>query len=180
MKIKLLSLLSLFLILSSCSEDETSPLDFLEDAEQGALIVAVETQNNSITASTATGSLEALLEYTDSEQGELLDKMNIYTTFTDQSADGDSSNAITTEVLLQTVEETEFEIGENNFPVFQMNISAQEFLTATNNTSTSVGSGDIFTTRLELVLTDGRTFSFLESDQFGAAVATFIFETTVN
>lgn len=180
MKIKLVSLLSIVSLLSACTEDESSPLDILDDAALGATIVAVQTQNNSITGTTAEGSLEVLLEYADSEQGTLLDKMNIYTTFSDQSADGDSSSAISSEVLIRSVEETAFENGENNFPVYQMNITAQEFLTATNNTTQSVASGDMFATRLELVLTDGRTFSFAESDQFGAGVATFIFSTPVN
>lgn len=180
MKTQLLSLLSLYIIIASCSSDESSPLDILEDAQLGAVIVAVETQNNSINGDTASGSLEVLLEYTDGEQGALLDKMNIYTTFFDESADGDSSGAITDEVLLRTVEETDFEIGINDLPTYQMNILAQEFLAATNTTNESIASGDEFSTRLELVLTDGRTFSFAESDQFGVGVATFIFETPVN
>lgn len=180
MKTKLLSLLSLCIIIASCSDDESSPLDILEDAQQGALIVAVETQNNSIASDTASGSLEVLLEYSDAQQGALLDKMNIYATFFDQSADGDSTAAVTEEVLLRTVEKTLFEEGSNDLPTYQMNIAAQEFLTVTNNTSESIASGDTFATRLELVLTDGRTFSFNESDQFGVGVATFIFSTPVN
>jgi hypothetical protein len=180
MKTQLLSLLSLCIIIASCSSDESSPLDILEEAQTGAVVVAVETQNNSITGDTASGSLEVLLEYTDGEQGALLDKMNVYATFFDQSADGDSSAAITDEVLLRTVEETSFEIGINDLPTYQMTITAQEFLAATNNTNESIAIGDEFFTRLELVLTDGRTFSFAESDQFGVGVATFIFETPVN
>lgn len=180
MKIKILPIAGLLLASISCSTDESSPLDVLEDAEQGALIVAIETQNNTISADTTEGSLEVLLEYSDENQGQLLDKMNIYTTFFDQSAEGDSSNAITEEVLLSAIEETEFQDGTNNLPTYQMTITAQEFLTATNTTNESIASGDMFATRLELVLTDGRTFSFAESDQLGVGVATFIFSTPVN
>lgn len=180
MKTKLLSLLSLCIIITACSSDESSPLDILDEAQEGAVIVALETQNNSISGDTASGSLEVLLEYTDGEQGALLDKMNIYATFFDESADGDSSAAITDEVLLRTVEATEFEIGINDLPTYQLNILAQEFLEFTNTTNESIASGDTFSTRLELVLTDGRTFSFAESDQFGVGVATFMFVTPVD
>ncbi len=180
MKTKLLSLLSLCIIITACSSDESSPLDILDQADQGALIVALETQNNAISGETLDGSLEVLLEYSDSEQGQLLDKMNIYTTFRDNSDDGDSAEAILEEVLLKSVDNTEFENGANNLPTYQMNITSQEFMSITNNTNESIGNGDEFFTRLELVLTDGRTFSFAESDDFGPQVATFIFLTEVN
>lgn len=181
MKNKLPAIISLFLLLCiSCDSDDRSPSDFLAESDRGALIRSLDTQNNSISAETLDGSLEAFLEYTDNEQGQLLDRLDIYTTFSDQSADGDSSMAITQEVLIQSIEETAFEIGVNDFPTYQMTITAQEFLAATNTTMESIATGDTFTTRLELVLTDGRTFSFLESDQFGPGLATFLFSTPVN
>ena len=179
MNSKILTLIALFMIFTSCSDDETSPVDLLSQAERGALINAVEFQNNGILGGTLEGSLEVLLEYTDDEQGNLLDEMNVYTQFIDQSEDDDNTDVITTEVLLRTVDSETFLTGINNLPTHQLNITAEEFLNITNNTIETIEVGDSFTTRLELVLTDGRIFSFFESDQFDAAVATFLISTDV-
>ena len=100
------------------------------------------------------------IEYRDGDQGALLDNLKVYVTYSDNSdSAGDSSNAIFQEVLLKTVESSAFSTNTTDFPTYNLQVSTQEFLNASNNTLEGIAVNDNFFTRFEVTLTDGRVFS---------------------
>jgi len=157
---KILLLISLTLLTFSCKEDDKLS-NINADADFGAVIEILTTQTNGLSSANLDGALRATMEYRDAEEGTLLDNMKVYITFKDFTSDaGDSSGALVDqEVLLRTIDVANFSNGTNNFPVTALNITSEDFLNNTNNTLSSIATGDEFSTRLELTLTDGRIFS---------------------
>lgn len=156
-----LSFVSLMLLtIIGCSEDDEG-INPATDVTNGAVIERVATNSNTIFSGNLDGSLDALLEYRDAEDGTLLDELQVFVTFFDNSEGiGDSSNAtVNSEVLLTTVDANAFMNGDNDFPTYNLVITSQDFLTATNNTINGIATNDRFITRLALILTDGRVFS---------------------
>ena len=97
----------------------------------------------------------------DKENGNLLESVDVFVTFSDKSLDsGDSSNAITDEVLIKTLPASVFAVDpENNLPRTTLTITLYEFLSAVNIDQDAIFGGDVFDLRLVLNLTDGREFS---------------------
>ncbi len=162
MKIKkILSFIIITVAIYSCSSDDGNVIPILDTLDNGAIIEVVSTSNNVIFNNNLDGSLNTIVEYRDAENGSLLDDLNVYITFLDNTdSSGDSTNAIVNqEVLLRTVESTEFTIGEDSFPRHNLIITTQDFLTITNNSLDGIATGDEYIVRFELILTDGRIFS---------------------
>lgn len=165
---KLLSVAVVSIILFSCEEGDNT-IDFItENEERGAILRTVEVQANSIpiaiqngVTETAEGAgLSILLEYQDAEEGDLLQSMDVYATFTDDSEDqGDSDGANFEEVFIKNVPASEFIDGPFGLPRYELEITAAEMLEAAGITADAIFGGDIFTTRLAANLTDGRVFS---------------------
>lgn len=182
MKTNITLFITLLMAFVSCEDDNNNDLsNITEQSSTGAVVEIVSTTNNSISSETEEGSLETTLEYRDGENGTLLSQMNVYLTFFDNStSEGDSSQAIVNqEVALSTIDASAFEIGVNGFPVYNLNISASEFYDATNNTAESTAASDIFTTRFELVLTDGRIFSSTNTGANGGLNSDFTINTVI-
>ncbi|MEP0262802.1 hypothetical protein [Dokdonia sp.] len=182
MKIQKLLLLLIFIItLASCSSDDGNDIPSINDLDNGALVEIVTTADNIIFNNNLDGLLDTIVEYRDSESGSLLDDFNIYITFLDNSDNtGDSTNALVREeVLLRTVEPTEFTLGQDGFPRHNLIITTQDFLTITNNTLDGIASGDEYIVRFELVLTDGRVFSVNNTGDNGGLTSDFNIITTV-
>ncbi len=180
MKIKKILLLTLATItLWSCSSDEESII--LPDSfDNGAIIALADTTSNTVFDNNLDGKLDINLEYRDAENGALLDKLDVFITYIDNTNDtGDSSNAVFEEVLLRTVEETDFSNGANNFPVHNLVITTQDFLDITDNTLDGIASGDEYITRFILTLTDGRVFSTNNTGSNGGLISTFNILTSV-
>jgi hypothetical protein len=180
MKIKKILLLTLATItLWSCSSDEDS--NVLPDSfDNGAIISIADTTSNIVFDNNLDGKVDINLEYRDAENGALLDKLDVYITFVDNTEDaGDSSNAVLEEILLRTVEETDFFNGDNDFPVHNLLITTQDFLDVTNNTLDGIASGDQYITRFIITLTDGRVFSTNNTGNNGGLISNFNIVTSV-
>lgn len=182
MKMQITMIAFIILTFLSCEEDDNANLtNIQEQASIGAVVEIVTTTNNSITAGTAVGSLATTLEYRDGENGTLLENMKVFVLFLDNSEnEGDTSNAlIDQEVLVNTVTLNDFTEGVNGFPIFDLTISALEFLAFTDNTSESIAPNDTFTTRFELLLTDGRVFTNTNTGDNGGLNSDFTINTQV-
>ena len=180
MKIKKILVLTLATItLWSCSSDEDSIL-IPDSFDTGAIISLADTTSNTIFDNSLDGRLDINLEYRDAENGALLDKLDVFITYIDNTEDaGDSTNAIFEEILLRTVEETEFSNGVNDFPVHNLIITTQDFLDITENTLDGIAPGDEYITRFILTLTDGRVFSTNNTGDNGGLISTFNILTSV-
>lgn len=169
-------------LLMSCEDDDQNITDLVQESvERGAVLRTVTTNSNAIPIAisggeTSTGDdagLSIILEQQDQEDGALLESVDVLVSFTDGSEDqGDSSSAITEEVLLRTLSADDFENGPFGLPRFNLNITAEEMLSSLNLTPENIFGGDTFTTRLILKLTDGREFS---SDNAGGIITAGFF-----
>lgn len=168
---KLLFFLIATITLSSCSSDD-NVVPLIDNLDNGAVIEIVSTTDSAIFNNNLDGLLDTIVEYRDSESGGLLDDFNVYITFLDNTENtGDSSNALVSqEVLLRTVEPTEFSLGQDGFPRHNLVITTQDFLTITNNSLDGIAIGDEYSIRFEVVLTDGRVFSLNNTGDNGGGL----------
>ncbi|WP_299677364.1 hypothetical protein [uncultured Dokdonia sp.] len=175
---KILLLTFATIALWSCSSDDSNTS--ADDFENGIIMSIAEITSNTIFNDNLDGNLDINLEYRDAENGALLDKVDIFVTFLDKSENiGDSTSAITQEVLLRTVEDTSFSTGDNSFPVHNLIITTQDFLSITNNTLDGIATGDEYITRFEVTLTDGRVFSTNNTANNGGLISNFNVITSV-
>ncbi len=176
MKIKKLLLLVIAsTMILSCSSDDENNVPSINDLNNGALVEVVTTADDTIFDDSLDGLLDTVVEYRDSENGSLLDDFNVYVTFIDNSENaGDSTNAIVNqEVLLRTVEPTEFTLGQDGFPRHNLIITTEDFLAITDNSLDGIAAGDDYVVRFELVLTDGRIFSENNTGSNGGLTSDF-------
>lgn len=178
---KLLLLLIISITLASCSSDDGNDVPSINSLDNGALVEVVTTADSTIFNNSLDGLLDTIIEYRDSENGSLLDDFNVYITFLDNSENtGDSTNAtVGQEVLLRTVEPTEFSLGQDGFPRHNLVITTQDFLAITNNTLDGIAIGDEYIIRFEVVLTDGRIFSVNNTGSNGGLTSDFSIFITV-
>ncbi|MAT89765.1 MAG: hypothetical protein CMC35_03650 [Flavobacteriaceae bacterium] len=105
------------------------------------------------------------LEYQDGFQGDLLESVDYFVSFTDNTEDeGDAAGTgalVDTEVQLGTIAASEFTDGPFGLPRYTLNIDYSTILSAlsVNTDQGPIFGGDVFTIRLSLNLTDGRVFS---------------------
>lgn len=180
MKIKeLLLFICISATLWNCSSDDSNRI--IDDFDNGAVVETVTITNNAVSSDTLEGGLDTILEYRDSENGALLDDFNIYVTFLDNTDNtGNNPDVIEgQEVFLRSIEATDFMIGTAGFPQFNLMISTEDFLTATNNTLEGIAPEDEYIIRFELILTDGRVFSTNNTGISGGLIGTFSIITPV-
>jgi len=155
-------------LLFSCETDDKVTTTVQSTVETGAVLRTIEIIENSIPITiengqitiTDTAKLSIIIEVQDQEEGNLLESVDVYTTFVDGSpSTGNTSSAITDEIFLGTIPRSLFEIGPLNLPRVPFEIEATELLSSVNLTPEVIFGGDTFTTRFVLNLTDGRSFS---------------------
>ena len=151
---------ALALFLGSCEDDEENITVTLQDnIERGAVLRTIDFSDEMLLCA---GPLEFSmeLEEQDIEEGALLDNVNVYVTFTDNSDIAGNTAAFNTgEVLLDNVTAAEFAPGPFGLPRVTLTYSLDELVAAVGGSSNEVYVGDTFLFREELILTDGRIFS---------------------
>lgn len=149
---------------TACSDSDKVVDQITGEVTRGAVLRQLEVIANSVAIDAATNTLvdgeqfAVTLEYQDTEDGALLQDMNVYVAFVDNTDDG-ADNSVA-ESLYETVPASAFTTGDRGLPVITYQISAQEMQGATGLSNDQIGlGGDNFAVRFEVVLTDGRTFS---------------------
>jgi len=144
----------------SCTEEDNVIDDVLTGVTSGAVLRTISIIANEIPIGDDTALFSIEVEEQDNQDGALLESVDVYTTFADGSPDdGDSSAATTTEVFLFNIPASSFTPGPFGLPRTTITIPATDLIAAVNLTSDGLFGGDVFTTRLAVNLTDGRTFS---------------------
>ncbi|WP_445381434.1 hypothetical protein [Robiginitalea sp. IMCC43444] len=143
------------------------------NVERGAVLRTVSILNNEIAFNLETGEIAddtffgVILEEQDQEGGDLLDFVEVYIGYRDNTG-GESTVA---ESLNQTIPASEFTIGEFGLPRVEYTITGAELLAATGLSGSDLDGGDQFSIRFEVVLTDGRRYSF--ADNSGTLTGSF-------
>jgi len=160
---------SLFVLLAlglfSCQESDNIIDGVLDDFTNGAVLRTISETNTTLTVGTGT-VYSLVVEEQDKEEGALLESVDVYVRFNDNtvlganSASGagtDESFPATDDVLLRNVAASEFAPGPFGLPRTTITITEAD-LAAVLPTG-NFDSLDTVTVRLSLNLTDGRVFS---------------------
>lgn len=99
------------------------------------------------------------LEMQDVENGALVDNLEVYVSFVDNTVEEGETDYSKSEVMVATIQSSEFTVGENGFLRTTYSITLPEMLTALSLSEDNVDGGDQFRVRFEAVMVDGRRFS---------------------
>ena len=142
----------------SCSEDK--PVNILLDTvERGAILRTISVSGNTFNVLDTSSEWSVQLEEQDAEQGGLFQEIKLYGSLIDNTPEGGTTNV--DEALVKTIPSSSFSATGTPFglPRGTVSTSFQEVLDALGIVSGDYDGGDVILLRLELVLTDGRSFS---------------------
>lgn len=170
LKICFTALLTAFMIYS-CSEADKVVDDVFDGVTAGAVLRGDNaTLVNTIVLDVTPALFYLDIEEQDNQDGALLESVDVYVTFNDNSTiAGDSGAATTNEVFAMNIPASEFSPGEFGLPVTSISMPLSQLLSLVGLSSDQdIYVNDVWNVRLALNLTDGRTFS----DYNTAAVVT--------
>ncbi len=150
------------LMFTSCDEGDAVVDDVTDGTERGAILRTVNVTSNELPIGVADGFFGVQLEIQDSENGSLVDNIEVYASFNDLTPDNGGPGS-TDESLVETLSTAGFEIGEFGLPRFDYQVTLPQLLSATGVAEADIDGGDQFRVRFELVLNDGRRYSFAQN-----------------
>ena len=165
----------------SCSSDDKVVNIVEAGITNGAVLRTVSINYAEFHPGDLTTSFDIDIEEQDVNGGELLDKVDIYIRFLDNTTE-DVDNS-TVETLYGSIDGSDFFDGPEGLPRTNLTISYSQALEATQITQALVNCKDQFIVRLDLKLTDGRSFSVGDSSSIIIAFDTFFsspFTYTIN
>mmetsp|Transcript_1981 Transcript_1981/g.2610 ORF Transcript_1981/g.2610 Transcript_1981/m.2610 type:complete len:331 (+) Transcript_1981:1735-2727(+) len=151
----------LALTLGSCDDDEENVTVVVQDTvETGAVLRTIQIISNELPIGLDAG-FSVQIEEQDGEEGALLQSVDVFATFSDNSPDdGDTTGANFNEFSIRTIDASEFtDPSPFGLPRHTLAISSDELNAGAGVTGDQLFGGDTFTIRLSLNLTDGRVFS---------------------
>ena len=150
---KIVILLLSAIMFSGCESDDKAIDQVFDGVEYGAVLRNLGIINQIFSLSDPNSFFGVTVEEQDEQYGALLDVVNVYTDYTDNNGNGNSKP----DALVKTYAASDFTIGDKGLPVVDIMVTLREASSAVG--VSNYGVGDTYTIRLELVLTDGRTFS---------------------
>lgn len=162
-------------IISSCEEGDLPFDEIVQNETRGAILRTISINENEVLYDVANstvlgGGFSVVLEEQDQEGGELLSSVEVFFGFRDNTEESGTGND-RDEVLVTTIPASAFSIGEFGLPRTTYSVNVAEIQSVLNITDTEIFGGDQFTVRFELVLTDGRRYSF--EDNSGTLTGSF-------
>jgi hypothetical protein len=159
---KICLIISLVFAFNSCSSDSDKVVDDVFDGvTNGAVLRTINIFSNELPVGVDSAAFSIEVEEQDNQDGALLESVDVFATYTDNSPDdGDSTGGNFSEYSLGSISASEFS-SETPFGLPRTTITRtlNELLAGANLTSSQIFGGDTFTVRLSLNLTDGRVFS---------------------
>ncbi|WP_421808713.1 hypothetical protein [Flagellimonas sp.] len=159
------------LLATSCEKDGDAVVgQVTADTERGAVLRTINLISNELPIGDDSAGFSVELEIQDSEDGELVDQVEVYLGFRDNTEMVGTGTDVE-ESLYETIPSTEFNDGPFGLPRFSYSIGLSDMLTFVDRTEDDITGGDQFTVRFELVLSNGRRFSF--ADNTGTLTGSF-------
>ncbi|MEM8927855.1 MAG: hypothetical protein AAGC45_06610 [Bacteroidota bacterium] len=147
-------------VLFAACEDGNQEFDIIqEDVERGAILRTVNIISNEIPIGEADSTFAVELEVQDQENGGLVESIEVWIAFEDNSVEEGGTDFSTDEVLAETLDPSTFTIGEFGLPRFSYSITLPDLISILPISDSTVDGSDEFTVRFELVLSDGRRYS---------------------
>ena len=146
--------------LGSCDDDEENVTVVVQDTvETGAVLRTIQLISNELPIGLDAG-FAVELEMQDEFGGDLLQSVDVFATFADNSEDdGDTTGANFNEFAITTINADQFMDGPFGLPRYTLEVPADVLNAGAGVTGDQLFGGDTFTIRLALNLTDGRVFS---------------------
>jgi len=165
-------LLALMSFLTSCNQDDKAAEFILEEIEYGAVIRTLDFNSGEFELNRPESVFSVNVEQQDKENGGLFAGIDVYVQFVDNTLDnGDLS---TSETLLETISPNAFAPGgPEGLPRGTIEYSFGELAEATGVSVENVHCKDQFILRLDLQLTDGRSFTTTDAVALILAFDTF-------
>tara|TARA_B110000444_G_C18851934_1_gene606512 strand:+ start:16057 stop:16887 length:831 start_codon:yes stop_codon:yes gene_type:complete len=145
---KIITLFSLLLITVSCQEPDNSINDVLDNYVTGAVLRGWNPTGDYNFFAPSTSVFTVEIEEHDEENGALMQDVQVYVALNGAG-----------EILLRTLTPTDFAVGPNGLPRYQLTVTLAESIAALGLTSSQYTGGDAVNIRLALNLTDGRTYT---------------------
>jgi len=160
---KIFSIIALSsLLLTSCNEGDAVVDNIVDNTERGAILRTIDLISNELPIGVADGSFSVELEVQDQEQGTLINTVEVYVGFRDNTDEiGPGTNV--DQSLFDTVDKSTFVTGDFGLPRFTYSVTLPEMLAFVGRTEDDITGGDQFEVRFELVLSDGRRYSFAQN-----------------
>ncbi|NHF58246.1 hypothetical protein FK220_002755 [Flavobacteriaceae bacterium TP-CH-4] len=165
MKIKKLLFTSCLTVLlafffHACDEGDAIVDDVTANTERGAILRTVNLISNELPLGQEDANFSVEVEVQDVESGDLVNTIEVYLGFRDNTVEEGGTDLDKDEILITTLDVASFSIGEFGFPRTTYTITVPEMLAALGLDNDDIDGSDQFTIRFELVLDDGRRYSF--------------------
>jgi hypothetical protein len=147
------------LMFTSCDEGDAVVDSVTSNTSRGAILRTINIVSNELPIGVADGFFGVDLEIQSENDGKLVSSVDVYASFRDNTPDNGKGET-TPESMVENIATTGFEIGEFGLPRFSYEVTLPTLLSATGVPESDIDGGDQFRVRFELVLTDGRRFSF--------------------
>jgi hypothetical protein len=152
--------LSVLITIYSCDES-TDPNNFFDENANGAWLKTVALASSSLNLNDITSAkFEVTLEEVDEEGGTLLSLVNVYVQYIDNTVI--TTDQSVAEVFYDVLDASEFDSSTGN-PTITHTITANQLVDFLSLDALDLAATDLFVVRYELVLTDGRVFSTINS-----------------
>jgi len=149
------------MMFTSCDDGDAVVDKIVADTTRGAILRTVEITSNELPIGVDTGEFAVDLEIQSEEDGTLVSSLDAYVSFVD--ADTSNGPGDVAESLYTSIPSSEFSSGDRGLPTYSFSVSLGELLGVTGIDASEIDGSDQFRVRFELVLTDGRTFSFAQN-----------------
>ncbi len=153
---KIIVTIALAVSVFSCNDPNNAIYDVFDGVTNGAVLRTLEYVSLNYNIFDLNSTFEVVIEEQDEEKGGLLSRVDVFVSYTDNNNNGLNNRA---EVLLSSINASEFTLSANGLPSTRVSVTFQEALNALGLVAGQYNGGDTFNYRLEVVLTDGRTFS---------------------
>lgn len=146
----------------SCTEADNVIDEVFEETQRGAILRTLQVTSNELPIGTSDAAFGVDLEIQDEENGELVENIEVFVRFRDNTIEEGGTDFSKAEVALGTIASSTFEQGPI-LPRTSYNVGLGEMQSALSLTDSNVDGGDEFVIRFELVLSDGRTYSVAQN-----------------
>ncbi|MDF0708959.1 hypothetical protein [Flagellimonas okinawensis] len=148
------------LTFNSCEDGDKVVDDIFDNTTSGIVLRTVNVESDELPIGQSDSYFGVELEMQDEEDGALVESLEVYVSFNDNTVEEGETDLSAAEVMVTSIPSSEFTIGEYGFPRYSYSITLPEMATALGiDESTDVDGGDTFYVRFEAVLVDGRRFS---------------------
>lgn len=161
---KNLNIISLFVVsslilFSSCSTEDKLIDQLFDTVERGGVLRTISVSGNTFNITDTSSQWSVELEEQDTQNGDLFQEIKLYASLVDNTPENGTTNS--SEALVKIIPASTFSSDNSPFGLPRGTISTtfQEALDALGIDTSVVNGGDAIFLRLELVLTDGRTYT---------------------